>query len=184
MKVLLVSTYELGHQPFGLASPVAWLAEAGAEVICLDLAIESLDEEAIRGAGLIAIYLPMHTATRLAGILKCHFAFLVRCTFGTFTIVILFCHVLPPRHDQVEAVLSQASIEFIDIAVQPYAYEVVPRHFSLYICHAKFFSSVPTEVIVKFNAENKFHGIKEIPHCSNTATFLPRMYRKITAAIT
>jgi hypothetical protein len=68
MKVLLVSTYELGHQPFGLASPAAWLAEAGAEVSCLDLAVESLDEEAVRGAGLIAIYLPMHTATRLAGI--------------------------------------------------------------------------------------------------------------------
>jgi len=66
MKVLLVSTYELGHQPFGLASPAAWLAEAGAEVTCLDLAVETLDEEAIRAAGLIAIYLPMHTATRLA----------------------------------------------------------------------------------------------------------------------
>ena len=55
MKVLLVSTYELGHQPFGLASPAAWLAEAGAEVSCLDLAVESLDEEAIRAAGLIAV---------------------------------------------------------------------------------------------------------------------------------
>ena len=66
MKVLLVSTYELGHQPFGLASPAAWLAEAGAEVSCLDLAVESLDEDAIRAAGLIAVYLPMHTATRLA----------------------------------------------------------------------------------------------------------------------
>ena len=63
---LLVSTYELGHQPFGLASPAAWLAEAGAEVSCLDLAVESLDEDAIRAAGLIAVYLPMHTATRLA----------------------------------------------------------------------------------------------------------------------
>ena len=52
MKVLLISTYELGHQPFGLASPAAWLAEAGAEVSCLDLAVESLDEEAIRAAGL------------------------------------------------------------------------------------------------------------------------------------
>ena len=66
MKVLLISTYELGHQPFGLASPAAWLAEAGAEVSCLDLAVESMDEEAIRAAGLIAVYLPMHTATRLA----------------------------------------------------------------------------------------------------------------------
>mgnify|MGYP002630679358 CR=1 FL=1 len=68
MKVLLVSTYELGHQPFGLASPAAWLAEAGAEVNCLDLAVEPLDEEATRGVGLIAVYLPMHTATRLASI--------------------------------------------------------------------------------------------------------------------
>src|SRR5260370_31943781 len=66
MKVLLVSTYELGHQPFGLASPAAWLAEAGAEVSCLDLAVESLDKDAIRAAGLIAGYLPVHTATRLA----------------------------------------------------------------------------------------------------------------------
>ena len=66
MKVLLVSTYELGHQPFGLASPAAWLAEMGAEVSCLDLAVESLDEEVIRAATLIAVYLPMHTATRLA----------------------------------------------------------------------------------------------------------------------
>ena len=69
MKVLLVSTYELGHQPFGLASPAAWLAEVGAEVSCLDLAVESLDEKAIRAAGLIAVYLPMHTATRLASII-------------------------------------------------------------------------------------------------------------------
>ena len=66
MKVLLVSTYELGHQPFGLASPAAWLAEMGAEVSCLDLAVESLNEEVIRAAALIAVYLPMHTATRLA----------------------------------------------------------------------------------------------------------------------
>src|SRR2546427_3999501 len=30
LKVLLISTYELGRQPFGLASPAAWLrADAG-----------------------------------------------------------------------------------------------------------------------------------------------------------
>ena len=66
MNVLLISTYELGHQPFGLASPAAWLAAAGLDVTCLDLAVEPLDENAIAGAGLIAFYLPMHTATRLA----------------------------------------------------------------------------------------------------------------------
>ncbi|MCI0862383.1 MAG: radical SAM protein, partial [Chloroflexi bacterium] len=65
MRVVLISTYELGRQPFGLASPSAWLSQAGAEVTCMDLAVERLDEGAIRAAGLVAFYLPMHTATRL-----------------------------------------------------------------------------------------------------------------------
>jgi len=66
LKVLLISTYELGRQPFGLASPAAWLRNAGAEVTCLDLARQSLDEDALRAADAVAFYLPMHTATRLA----------------------------------------------------------------------------------------------------------------------
>jgi radical SAM superfamily enzyme YgiQ (UPF0313 family) len=66
MRVLLVSTYELGHQPFGLASPAAWLAERGHQVVCVDLGVQSLDPDAVRAASLIAFYLPMHTATRLA----------------------------------------------------------------------------------------------------------------------
>jgi radical SAM superfamily enzyme YgiQ (UPF0313 family) len=66
VNIVLISTYELGRQPFGLASPAAWLRKRGYEVSCLDLSRQSLDETAVRGAGLIAIYLPMHTATRLA----------------------------------------------------------------------------------------------------------------------
>ena len=66
MKILLISTYELGHQPFGLASPAAWLAERGHQVACADLCVEPLHPDTVRDAGLIAFYLPMHTATRLA----------------------------------------------------------------------------------------------------------------------
>jgi radical SAM superfamily enzyme YgiQ (UPF0313 family) len=66
LRVVLISTYELGHQPFGLASPAAWLREAGAQVTCLDLAVERLDEAVIAAADLVAFYVPMHTATRLA----------------------------------------------------------------------------------------------------------------------
>jgi radical SAM superfamily enzyme YgiQ (UPF0313 family) len=66
MNIVLISTYELGRQPFGLASPAAWLRARGHEVACLDLSRESLDEAAIRAADLIAFYVPMHTATRLA----------------------------------------------------------------------------------------------------------------------
>jgi radical SAM superfamily enzyme YgiQ (UPF0313 family) len=63
---LLISTYELGHQPFGLASPAAWLRRAGAEVLAIDTSVQPLDREAAARAALIGIYVPMHTATRLA----------------------------------------------------------------------------------------------------------------------
>jgi radical SAM superfamily enzyme YgiQ (UPF0313 family) len=66
VKILLVSTYELGRQPFGLASPAAWLRKRGHSVDCFDLSRQSLDESVIREAALIVFYLPMHTATRLA----------------------------------------------------------------------------------------------------------------------
>ncbi len=66
MNVVLISTYELGRQPFGLASPAAWLERAGAHVTCLDLSRQALAEAPVRQAEFIAFYLPMHTATRLA----------------------------------------------------------------------------------------------------------------------
>ncbi len=66
MKAVLISTYELGRQPFGLASPAAWLREAGTEVTCIDTSRERLNEQAIRDANFVAFYVPMHTATRLA----------------------------------------------------------------------------------------------------------------------
>ncbi|HEV7968063.1 MAG TPA: CUAEP/CCAEP-tail radical SAM protein [Candidatus Acidoferrales bacterium] len=66
MNILLISTYELGRQPFGLASPAAWLRASGHDVSCLDMTREELDEQAILAADLICLYVPMHTATRLA----------------------------------------------------------------------------------------------------------------------
>jgi radical SAM superfamily enzyme YgiQ (UPF0313 family) len=66
MQVLLISTYDLGRQPFGLASPAAFLRRAGHTVGCADLTRTRLPEDVLRGAGLVAFYLPMHTATRLA----------------------------------------------------------------------------------------------------------------------
>jgi len=64
--VLLISTYDLGRQPFGLASPAAWLRRSGVEVDCVDTSREPLDDARIASAAVVAFYLPMHTATRLA----------------------------------------------------------------------------------------------------------------------
>jgi radical SAM superfamily enzyme YgiQ (UPF0313 family) len=66
MNVVLISTYDLGHQPFALASPQAWLKRAGHTVYCVDLAVEDLPKDALREADVVAFHLPMHTGTRLA----------------------------------------------------------------------------------------------------------------------
>ena len=60
-----MALYELGRQPFGVASPAAWLREAGAEVVTIDLSRQMFDVDAF-DSDIVAFHLPMHTATRLA----------------------------------------------------------------------------------------------------------------------
>ncbi|HZT72398.1 MAG TPA: CUAEP/CCAEP-tail radical SAM protein [Terriglobales bacterium] len=67
--VLLLGHYELGRQPFGLASAAAWLRAAGWPTEIRDLSRQQLAPELVRVASLIGLYLPMHTATRLAAAL-------------------------------------------------------------------------------------------------------------------
>ena len=66
VRVALINTYELGRQPFGIAEAAAWLRNAGHEVVCVDLAVESLEPDSLASVDLIALHLPMHTATRIA----------------------------------------------------------------------------------------------------------------------
>ena len=65
LKILLVSTYEMGHQPLGLASPAAVLRAEGHSVVCHDVAVEPLAPGRFDGFNLIGISVPMHTAARL-----------------------------------------------------------------------------------------------------------------------
>ncbi|MGH9075488.1 MAG: CUAEP/CCAEP-tail radical SAM (seleno)protein, partial [Acidimicrobiales bacterium] len=65
MRVLLVSTYELGHQPLHVASPAGALLEAGHQVRCWDLAVQPWSDgaDALLGwADAAAFSVPMHTA--------------------------------------------------------------------------------------------------------------------------
>jgi radical SAM superfamily enzyme YgiQ (UPF0313 family) len=66
VRVLLVSSYENGHQPLHVASPAAALLRAGHDVRCLDLAVEQWDFELVDWAERIAFSVPMHTAMRVA----------------------------------------------------------------------------------------------------------------------
>lgn len=66
MRILLVSTYELGRQPVHVASPAATLRRAGHEVRAVDLAVDELTDADVSWADMVAISVPMHTATRLA----------------------------------------------------------------------------------------------------------------------
>src|SRR5688572_25539114 len=63
--VLLVSCYELGHQPFAVASAWAELESAGLGVAGADASIAAPSDDAIARARLVAISVPMHTALRL-----------------------------------------------------------------------------------------------------------------------
>jgi len=65
-KVVLINPYELGRQPFALAEPCAWLTQDGFQVQCIDLSLQKLDPALLSGAQLVALYVGMHTATRIA----------------------------------------------------------------------------------------------------------------------
>lgn len=63
--ILLISCYELGHQPIGLASPLGFLERAGYTPDVMDIAVETLDVEKAARAEFVGICVPMHTALRL-----------------------------------------------------------------------------------------------------------------------
>src|SRR6266496_3969841 len=63
--ILLLSCYELGHQPDGLARPLAFLERAGFVPQALDLAVQPFDDALVRCARFVGISVPMHTALRL-----------------------------------------------------------------------------------------------------------------------
>ena len=63
--IMFVSCYELGHQPLGIAQPMGFLEQAGFAPVGLDIAVESMDESALRLARFVGISVPMHTALRL-----------------------------------------------------------------------------------------------------------------------
>lgn len=66
VRIVLISPYELGRQPFGLAEPTTWLRESGFHVDCLDLSLQRLVPGILAKADMIGIYVAMHTATRIA----------------------------------------------------------------------------------------------------------------------
>lgn len=61
-RVLLVSCYELGHQPLGITSPAGLLRANGFAPALHDLAVERLDPEQVRSAAFVGVSVPMHTA--------------------------------------------------------------------------------------------------------------------------
>jgi radical SAM superfamily enzyme YgiQ (UPF0313 family) len=63
--ILLISCYELGHQPLAAASPLGFLKRGGFAADVLDIAVDPFDDGKVARAGFIGISVPMHTALRL-----------------------------------------------------------------------------------------------------------------------
>jgi radical SAM superfamily enzyme YgiQ (UPF0313 family) len=88
MRLLLLSTYELGHQPLHTASPAGALRAAGHDVRCLDLSIQKLERTELEWADAVGVSVPMHTAMRLgikaAEMVKAHDPSLPVCFYGLY----------------------------------------------------------------------------------------------------
>ncbi|MCI0461767.1 MAG: CUAEP/CCAEP-tail radical SAM protein [Gemmataceae bacterium] len=63
--ILLISCYELGHQPLATALPLGFLRRAGFAPDVLDIAVDPFDPVKVERARFVAISVPMHTALRL-----------------------------------------------------------------------------------------------------------------------
>jgi radical SAM superfamily enzyme YgiQ (UPF0313 family) len=63
--ILLISCYELGHQPIGVALPSGFLRQAGFAPAAMDIAVEPFDEGKAIQARFVGISVPMHTAMRM-----------------------------------------------------------------------------------------------------------------------
>src|SRR5262245_19054924 len=63
--ILLISCYELGHQPLAAALPLGFLRRAGFAPDVLDIAVDPFDEAKAARARFVGISVPMHTALRL-----------------------------------------------------------------------------------------------------------------------
>ena len=130
-KVVLINPYELGRQPFALAEPAALLKREGFAVACLDLSLQKLDPEILEDASLVALYVGMHTATRIAvaalprlGLNGLEATRLICQNFPNSDVVILTLHSFPdlPRLAQEAGakgcVLKGKSSELLIPAVQ------------------------------------------------------------------
>ena len=66
LNVVLISLYDLGHQPLPIASAAALLQDMKCDVTIIDLVNFQSDDTPIINADLILLSVPMHTAARMA----------------------------------------------------------------------------------------------------------------------
>src|SRR5262245_32023761 len=67
--ILLVSCYELGHQPLAVAWAAAFLEARGFVPAIMDVSVEPFDPDKVARARLVAVSVPMHTALRVGAAL-------------------------------------------------------------------------------------------------------------------
>jgi len=63
--IVLVSCYELGHEPLGVLTPAGVFDRAGLNARVVDVAMDDFDPDTVANVPLVAISTPMHTALRL-----------------------------------------------------------------------------------------------------------------------
>lgn len=126
MSVVLILTCELGRQPFGLASPAAWLARAGLDVRCVDLSRQPFEPE-LAEADLVA-YITFGDPDVLNGVGHAHWGVKTvarRCPGLTYDVTIKVEHLL--EHADVLPELRETGCVFITSAVESFDDAVLRR---------------------------------------------------------
>lgn len=167
VRLLLISTYELGRQPVHVASPAAALRAEGHDVAVADLSVQSFEDLDLDGADGIAISVPMHTAMRLA----IDVARQVRSTHPDLPIALYGLYAGVGRERTVDELDASLFAGEYEPALKQWASDLVGRAFSMNV-GATSFSAPSREGLpqlgeyarLEWNGEHRLVGSVEASH--------------------
>lgn len=186
--ILLISCYELGHQPAGIAMPMGFLRRAGYDAEAMDVSVEGFDPEKVKRARLVGISVPMHTALRLGLRVaeavrrlnpSCHICFYglyallnAEHLLGTVADSVIGGEVEEALLRLVEAVHSGASIDVEGVSTKTRASEPVLERLNFTAPDRSSLVALERYAKLEYNGEERIAGYVEtsrgcLHHCTH-----------------
>ncbi len=186
--ILLISCYELGHQPAGIAMPMGFLRRAGYDADSMDVSVEGFDGDKVRRAYFVGISVPMHTALRLGLLVAreirkinpyCHICFygLYALLNAEYLLDAVADSVIGGEFEEalvelVSAVQSQAPIRVAGVSTKQAASDAVLARLSFGLPDRSKLLPLDHYAGLEFNGERRLAGYVEatrgcLHHCTH-----------------